>query len=249
MKKLSLLLTAVLATGLAAFAGCSSTTGTAADAGADSTATPTDGSTPTDGAPTDGSVTSVCDTIKTCPNDKPAEIAELKAACKAQEASGKCLTELRALYKCVEAGRFCNDAGQSDIANTACAAETTALVACTTPDSGGGDAGSDAPTPPPVVNGCTSFVDATGGAAEITWDLSVGTAPGRCLKIREGQSVTWTGSFTSHPLKASGGTTPSPIVNGQPGDTDVTIQFDAAGVYGYVCEIHGSMTGAIQVVP
>ncbi|MBK6460288.1 MAG: hypothetical protein IPF92_04670 [Myxococcales bacterium] len=237
MKKL-LVLTALLTTGLAAFGGCSSTTGTASDAGADST-TPT----------------GVCDSVKTCPKDKPAEVAEAKAACKAAEDAGKCLPQLRAFYKCLETNRFCDDAGESEVGDNACNAETQALSTCVGVGDGGGggdaatDAATDAPPSPPVVNGCTSFVDATAVAAGITWDLAVGGAPGRCLKIKVGQSVTWAGNFTSHPLKASGGTTPSPIVNGQQGDTDVTIQFDAAGVYGYVCEFHGSMTGAIQVVP
>lgn len=240
MKKLSLLLCASFATALVAFAGCSSTPGTASDAGADTTTT------------TDGSVTSVCDSLKPCAGDKPADVAEAKAQCQKLEASGKCLTELRAYYKCLQTNQFCNDAGESDVKNGACAAELLTLGGCgEAADGGTSDGGgtTDGGKPPAIVNGCTTFVDLTRGTADITWDLSLVGTPGRCLMVKQGQTVTWNGDFTSHPLKASGGTTPSPIVNGQPGDTDVAIQFDDPGVYGYVCEIHASMTGAIQVVP
>jgi hypothetical protein len=117
-------------------------------------------------------------------------------------------------------------------------------------DSGGGsDAGSDAPA---ALNGCTGFLDRTAPSAarDITWSLAVGTDPTRCMRIKAGQSVTWTGSFVSHPLAAQGGATPNPITSsGDDGGGSVTIAFPTAGDYGYVCTIHASMTGVIKVEP
>lgn len=153
------------------------------------------------------------------------------------------------------------------------ASTTAALLACSSdtttstldagtpkPDSGGGTdsggtdsgGGGDSATP---LNGCTTYVDLTaaGAARTITWALPLSDA-NKCMKVKTGQSVTWTGSFTSHPLAPQGGTTPNPITSSgattnDAGQSTATITFANAGDYGYICSIHASMIGAIQVVP
>ena len=125
-----------------------------------------------------------------------------------------------------------------------------------TPDSGGGgpDAiGADTLAP---INGCSTFTDRSNAAdtRSITWDLSVASTPNHCMLVKVGQSVTWLGNFTSHPLGPLGGATPNPITGSgattnDAGQSSATIAFPSAGDYGYVCGIHASMTGAIRVVP
>jgi hypothetical protein len=95
---------------------------------------------------------------------------------------------------------------------------------------------------------CTSYVDRTAPSADRTllWTLALAGSPAACMKVAVGQTVTWSGSFTSHPLLADGGTTPNPIPNH---DAAGNVTFTAPGTYGYICEIHAVMTGAIMVVP
>lgn len=124
----------------------------------------------------------------------------------------------------------------------------------------GGDAGAPvgaagaAGTPEePVlpVNQCTGFVDARAVTAPrvIAWDYALGSDPGRCLLVQLGQTVTWAGPLSSHPLQASGGTTPSPIIGDYPaGATSYDVLFSTLGTFGYECGSHTTMRGAIRVV-
>jgi plastocyanin len=60
--------------------------------------------------------------------------------------------------------------------------------------------------------------------------------------------VTWSGDFTVHPLGPFGGDTPNPITSaGATGS--VTIAFPTAGTFGYHCQVHAQLNGAILVVP
>ncbi len=97
-----------------------------------------------------------------------------------------------------------------------------------------------------AVNGCTSFVDRTadGDARELTWDFSIENAPGRCLKVRVGQTVVWNGDLTTHPLNVDG-LTPGDLKLGAGSASAV---FTKAGTFGYVCIKHPSMKGAVLVV-
>jgi plastocyanin len=108
------------------------------------------------------------------------------------------------------------------------------------------------------INGCTaaSYADATGGTDPRT--LIWGPAnmfdtlnPKKCMKVQVGQTVTWAGDFTSHPLEPLGGTAGTPITaKNSGGVTTHTATFTAAGTYGYHCTAHqASMRGAIFVVP
>jgi plastocyanin len=78
-----------------------------------------------------------------------------------------------------------------------------------------------------------------------------------CIKVSAGTSVTWSGSFASHPLVpfSSLGTQPNPIPNNSSG-TSASVTLSSAGGYGYRCGVHGaesessgSMCGAVFVVP
>lgn len=115
-------------------------------------------------------------------------------------------------------------------------------------DSGGTgtDAGNDAEAAP---SNCTTFTDHTadGDARTIKWDFSIATSPDRCMKIKAGQTVTWQGDFGTHPLGTNGGDTPNPIADVDTSTGKVT--FPNAGTFGFKCEVHPAMIGAIQVVP
>lgn len=108
-----------------------------------------------------------------------------------------------------------------------------------------GDSGvpnDSASDPGPAVNGCVQYVDRTSGGDVQTmpWDDDIAFSPERCMKVRVGQTVAFAGDFGEHPLAPSGGDTPSPI--------DEETSFERAGVFGYYCTSHPSMTGAIWVV-
>jgi plastocyanin len=108
-----------------------------------------------------------------------------------------------------------------------------------------GDAGADAAAS--VVNACKTFVDrsAAGGSRTLTWDFAVATAPERCMTVKKGQDVTFSGDFVMHPLVASGGDKPNPI---SAPDATGKVTFPNAGTFGFVCGNHPAMTGAIRVV-
>ncbi len=120
----------------------------------------------------------------------------------------------------------------------------------------------DAPTdaaPVVMLNGCTAAgaIDRTaaGASRTVTFPGFAYTPP--CIKIRAGQTVTWSGNFGFHPLRAGAIVNNSPT--GQPGNPIPTTSagmtasatFAAAGDFGYYCASHfgGGMVGAIYVVP
>ena len=74
----------------------------------------------------------------------------------------------------------------------------------------------------------------------------------RCAKVKVGTTVTFSGSFSNHPLEPNGGDTPTPI----PADTmdvdggGLAVTMTTEGTYGFECAFHPTiMFGAIQVVP
>jgi len=100
-----------------------------------------------------------------------------------------------------------------------------------------------------LVQGCgfNEYVDATVNASLRTispWDQTLGK---KCLRIKVGQTVTWSPTPSStHPLFASGGTMPSPITS----SAQATATFNTAGVYGFQCGNHPTqMLGGIWVEP
>ncbi len=251
MKKLAVLVCTALGVGIAVLSGCSSsTTPGASDSGAvdagvvDSTTPVSDSSF--------GPPTGTCDDLakKTCPKD-PEPPADAKSICET-ELKGSCASTFAALLSCTKRNTTCNASGESE--TKSCDTEAGAYVACKTPPAV--DAGTDSATATdsgvvPAVNRCTTYVDARANAAtrNLDWDFPIASAANRCITISVGQTVTFTGDFNVHPISASGGTTPSPIVNGGAADPSVTITFPSAGTFGYICDMHANMLGAIRVVP
>lgn len=99
-------------------------------------------------------------------------------------------------------------------------------------------------------------MDLTAATATRTVTFTYPSYTPKCAKIKAGQSVTFSGDFSAHPLTAgtvsSGTATPqsgSPITNGT--GTSATFAFPTAGTFPYYCGVHFSagMTGAIYVVP
>ena len=95
------------------------------------------------------------------------------------------------------------------------------------------------------VEGCAAadFIDATTDVAARTispWNPTLGR---KCVHIKIGQTITWSPPPSStHPLEATGGTTPNPITLSN------TVTFPNAGTFGYDCGVHhGLMHGAILV--
>jgi plastocyanin len=126
-----------------------------------------------------------------------------------------------------------------------------------TTDAGGGgtDAGKDtgADAGPEPVNACRSFIDRSAASASrtLTWSFSISSDDARCMQIKVGQSVTFSdgagkaADFTSHPPIAWGGDKPNPI---QSLDKDTGIvNFAAKGTFGFACNNHPAMIGAILV--
>jgi hypothetical protein len=105
----------------------------------------------------------------------------------------------------------------------------------------------------PIVDSCEepNYLDRTAPAAdrEFNWDYSFAGDPERCITIRAGQRVRWVGGFSGHPLDPDEGTTPNPIVSHADETGFVEYAFTQPGVYGYRCNYHFSMRGAIQVLP
>lgn len=125
------------------------------------------------------------------------------------------------------------------------------------------DAGPDTSQPPPL-NGCkeSDFVDyRTPAADRIVHFPDALTAPDgaalpleyspRCMRVQTGQSVTWKGDFGVHTLAGSDNNPLNPIpANGVEGTGGAyTVKFGAPGRYGYECQQHAAMRGAIDVTP
>jgi plastocyanin len=125
-------------------------------------------------------------------------------------------------------------------------------------------AGCSGPPPAPAgFNGCTdtSFVDGT-AAPQIDFG-GVGTSgvfdyQPRCLRIPRGQTVTFAGDFSVHPLspgtspeQLDAGTAGNPIPRFSTGTAPLAVKFPAAGEFPYFCEMHyaAGMAGVIRVKP
>ncbi|MBX7097600.1 MAG: hypothetical protein K1X89_07805 [Myxococcaceae bacterium] len=101
---------------------------------------------------------------------------------------------------------------------------------------------------------CSSFVDLTADAANRTITFGGGSerySPA-CVRVRFGQTVTWSGSFGNHPLREACSPVPGGLTATSGASHSVT--FDKAlGVFGFYCDVHGSssgagMAGAVEVV-
>ena len=130
------------------------------------------------------------------------------------------------------------------------------------PDGGGGldggstggcDAGPALGACAAAYAGCSSYVDLTAAGANVVFGGTQGdTYSPACILIRSGQTVTFSGDFTAHPLNESCG--PSSVFQEVSQGSTASFTFCATGTYGYYCRNHGTvsgngMAGAIQVVP
>jgi plastocyanin len=104
---------------------------------------------------------------------------------------------------------------------------------------------------PTAVNGCTSFEDESvpGADGYINWKNPL-AAKEKCIQVKVGQDVTFgTTNFSVHPLSPSGGDAGNPIQPQTTGTADYVVSFPTPGVFGFKCNVHAVMTGAIKVVP
>jgi plastocyanin len=122
-----------------------------------------------------------------------------------------------------------------------------ALLGCS--DSGGSS--SNLPMDAlPDVEGCgpaSSYQDRRDDSATrvVSWTFNVG--PERCMRVRPGQTVTFSGELGMHPISAT-----SPAGAASPFSTRVggVVTFPAPGLFGYECSLHPfGMRGAIWVSP
>jgi hypothetical protein len=102
---------------------------------------------------------------------------------------------------------------------------------------------------PDEIDGCSEpmYLDRTAVGADRTlhWDFGFITDEERCITVRVGQTVSWEGSFADHPLDPDEGDVPNPIANHVNG----VVRFDQPGTFGYRCNFHAQMRGAIRVLP
>ena len=113
-----------------------------------------------------------------------------------------------------------------------------------------------------LLNGCTQAdFDATDARAPagdagasvraITFPkgLPVAQYTPRCMKIKVGETVSWTGGFDIHPMEAFPADPNNPITVTDFGFGSVSFAFAKAGSYGFHCQDHSlDMFGAILVV-
>ena len=137
-----------------------------------------------------------------------------------------------------------------------------------TSDAGSDDAALDASDAacPPAFAGCGSdaappFFDQTAEDAGrvVTFQTTTTTPPRyeytpKCLRIKTGQTVTFTGDFYIHPLAPACGPSAALENRTDAGISSSTFTLSAPGAYGYYCLDHGntqgaSMSGVIDVVP
>jgi plastocyanin len=107
-----------------------------------------------------------------------------------------------------------------------------------------------------AVNGCTDYKDMTdAGANSIPWNETISSSDLRCIKIKVGATVGFTGNFTTHPMKSANGDAPNPfdgalaaVSNPGTAEEQTNVEFTKPGTFGYTCSVHPKMTGAVIVV-
>ena len=129
---------------------------------------------------------------------------------------------------CVDLGadpRHCGSCG------TVCAAgESCVAGACTLPGF-------------MVLAPCGAAADYTTGSTVRFGGSAGNTYSPRCLTVRVGDTVTWEGTFSAHPLVPSTrGSASNPIARVATG-TSAPVRFTRAGFYPFFCDFHGTDTG------
>jgi plastocyanin len=123
------------------------------------------------------------------------------------------------------------------------------------------DAGLDAGLP---VNGCGESDFAANDHTADADPRIIAGPPGltpqqyvpNCMRIKAGQTVTFTGDNVHHPVDTAqvSGPTPYPILTGSvpagDGGSDFTVTISEPGVVRFNCDVHPTlMKGAIEIVP
>ena len=115
-----------------------------------------------------------------------------------------------------------------------------------------GDLGGGGGIPFQSLAPCSNATDYMSGAT-VSFGSQLGNnySP-RCLVVHVGQSVSFAGDFSSHPLRASSrGSTGNPVQSTGSG-TSASFTFAATGFFPYYCTQHGDdlgngMAGVVQV--
>jgi plastocyanin len=140
---------------------------------------------------------------------------------------------------------------------------TSSLPACGDSGTGGaggsggtGSGGSGGSGMPVLINGCDSSmaIDKTDDAITTITFAGIEYTP-RCVRIRAGSMIVFSGNFAAHPLvggTVNGSTaTPDPasVVPGTSSGSEVSFALSKAGAHPYYCSIRASsgMMGAIFV--
>jgi plastocyanin len=132
---------------------------------------------------------------------------------------------------------------------------TTLVLAALLPAGCGSSSSGPGGTPP--LNGCSDATftanDHTAAGDPRAISFPAGQAPAQyspsCMTIKVGQTVTWSGAFSLHPLEPAGGDASTPIALSASG-TSVSFTFAAPGTFGFNCANHPNvMFGAIRVAP
>lgn len=91
--------------------------------------------------------------------------------------------------------------------------------------------------------GCLTYTDMTASGGTILFGGATGFAYSpKCIKIKAGQTITFKGDFSFHPLKAFCEETTT-IPNTTSGTTKA-IKFTKAGYYNYYCTNHAAPNGS-----
>jgi plastocyanin len=110
-----------------------------------------------------------------------------------------------------------------------------------------------------ALNNCTTFSDhsAATDAREVDFGGTLGLVYSpACMEIAAGQTVTFSGDFSTHPLApgtgptASGAGSPNnPIATPAPTAATAPFTFPTAGTYPFYCKVHvgSGMAGVIKV--
>jgi plastocyanin len=138
-----------------------------------------------------------------------------------------------------------------------------ALAACSSDSAvaaGVGGSAGDA-SGPAAICGCTQATaedDTTSATVTVSFGGALGPAYApKCVAIKVGTVVTFSGDFAMHPLRPSPTVSApgNPIVDVGPADAGASASFTFAstGSFGYRCLVHGTedagMCGAVYVLP
>ncbi len=125
---------------------------------------------------------------------------------------------------------------------------------------GGASANGSVDSSIPAFNGCTPEMFVTGTSATTVSFGGQASSPlfgyaPKCVRITAGESVTFTGDFSVHPV--SPGTSPTATTAGsasnpiplQQTGSSLSVTFPEAGTYPYFCQVHyaAGMSGVVLV--